>query len=249
MPTPTNKAALALVLLAATCLATAAMAQSPAPQRAPGGASITVPLQDMPMSQSLGERAERMWSGMLGQLGLNSGANSVMRSASDTARRQARARDDFAWLMDVAGYKLKEIESSVSLIPGLSLTFGQARELTEADRDHVERQLERHARRNPGAFEAMQRAIVRGVLEASEIGGFTVDKVEIDLFPWPKVKLILVPTDAPVGIDAARILRSIERLNQRLQDRQTRTGYPDLPFPPAGVNPLLQPAVLPNTRS
>ncbi len=52
--------------------------------------------------------------------------------------------------MDIAGYKLKEIESSISLLPSLSLTFGQARELTDADRDYVERMLERHARRNPG---------------------------------------------------------------------------------------------------
>jgi len=239
MPHCPTRPIAALALLGALALPLTAMAQP--------STVVTVPLQELPPSPTLGERAGELWSGLLGQLGITPGTGGLMRSAADTARRHARARDDFAWLMDVAGYKLKEIESSVSLIPSLSLTFGQARELTEADRDHVERQLERHARRNPGAFEAMQRAIVRAVLEASEIGGFSVEKVEIDLFPWPKVKLQLVPADAPVGVDAARILRAIDRLNQQLQER--RAQAPELPFPPATLTPFLQPATLPNTRS
>lgn len=234
-----TKAIAALVLLGA--------ASVPLPAATQPSTIVTVPLQDVPISPGLGERAGQLWSGMLGQLGISPGAGGMMRSAADTTRRHARARDDFAWLMDVAGYKLKEIESSVSFLPSLALTFGQARELTEADRDHVERQLERHARRNPGAFEAMQRAIVRAVLEASEIAGFSVEKVEIELFPWPKVKLVLVPADAPVGVDASRILRAIDRLNRQLLDQRARAL--DLPFPPAGLTPFLQPAALPNTRS
>jgi len=231
------------ILLAALCLA---LAVGPHAGAQPA-TTLTVPLQDLPPPATLGERASRLWSDTLGQLGLNPGTNQMMRSAADTARRHARARDDFSWLMDVAGYKLKEIESSVSLIPSLSLTFGQARELTEADRDYVERQLERHALRNPGPFEAMQRAIVRAVLEASEIGGFSVDKVEIDLFPWPKVKLVLVPADAPVGLDAARILRAIDRLNQQLNEQ--RAVGPQMLMPPAGQQPQVQPAGLPEIRS
>lgn len=239
MPHRQTRAIAALALLGAVAFSLPAATQP--------STIVTVPLQDLPPSPSLGERAGQLWSGLLDQMGITPGANGMMRSAADTARRHARARDDFAWLMDVAGYKLKEIESSVSLIPSLSLTFGQARELTEADRDHVERQLERHARRHPGTFEAMQRAIVRAVLEASEIGGFSVEKVEIDLFPWPKVKLQLVPADAPVGVDAARILRAIDRLNQQLQER--RAQAPEQPFPPAVLTPFLQPATLPGTRS
>lgn len=247
MSHPIYRAACAMLLLGATSLVPPASAQlSPAPSLAQGGTTITVPLQDLPQSESLGERAERLWSDVIGRLGFGPSASQMMRSATDTARRHARARDDFAWLMDVAGYKLKEIESSVSLLPSLSLTFGQARELTEADRDYVERQLERHARRNPAPLDAMQRAIVRAVLDANEIGGFSVDKVEIDLFPLPKLKLILAPIDAPVSIDAARILRSIDRLNQRLQDGQALQQ--EMQMPPTGRPPALRPASLHELR-
>lgn len=234
------RTAFGLAVSAALALSVPAHAQRAPATASSGATTITVPLQDLPGSDSLGDRAERVWSGAISMLGFGPSAGQIMRSAADTARRHSRARDDFAWLMDVAGYKLKEIESAVSLLPSLSLTFGQARELTEADRDYVERQLERHARRNPGPFEAMQRAVVRAVLDASEIGSFSVDKVEIDVFPLPKLKFVLSPADAPVGIDAARILRSIDRLNQRLQGEDTRTRAPEAPA--AERTPLARPA-------
>lgn len=227
------------VIIGAALPAVAQQARETAPQ---GSTTVTVPLQDLQGSEGFGERAERLWSDLIGSFGRTSSANQMMRSAADTARRHARARDDFAWLMDVAGYKLKEIESYVSLVPSLSLTFGQARELTEADRDYVERQLERHARRNPGPFEAMQRAVVRAVLDASEIGDFSVEKVEIDLFPLPRVKFVLTPADAPVGIEAARILRAIDRLNQNLRSGEIRPQ--ELDIQPTRPSTGLQPAAL-----
>lgn len=231
------RAAFGLAVSAALVSGSPAWAQRASAAASAGGTTITVPLQELPGSDSLGER---LWSGAIGMLGFGPSASEMMRSASDTARRHSRARDDFAWLMDVAGYKLKEIESAVSLFPSLSLTFGHARELTEADRDYVERQLERHARRNPGPLQAMQRAIVRAVLDAGEIGGFSVEKVEIDLFPLPKLKFVLAPADAPVGIDAARILRSIDRLNQRLQGEESRPRTQEVM--PAERTPMARPA-------
>jgi hypothetical protein len=119
--------------------------------------------------------------------------------------------------MEIAGYKLKEIESYVGVVPSLQMTFGQARELTEADREFVERHLLRHARRYPGPLAAIQRMIVRSVLEASDIRGFSVEKVAIDIFPLPKVKFVFTPADAPLSLDAARIMRAIDGVNRTLQ--------------------------------
>lgn len=232
-----RRAIYSMVVIFVPMLAPPAVSQS-----LQGSTTVRVPLQDLPNSEGLGERAERLWSNLIGQFGWRSGASQMVRSAADTARRHARARDDFAWLMDVAGYKLKEIESYISIVPSLSLTFGQARELTEADRDYVERQLERHARRNPGPFDAMQRAVVRAVLDASEIGGFSVEKVEIDVFPLPRVKFVLTPADAPVGIEAARILRAIDRLSQSIRSGEMRPQ--DLDGPLNRSVPRLQPATL-----
>ena len=233
-----TRAACALVLLGATSVALPAFAQQATPS-SQSRATITVPLQELPPADTLGERAERLWSGVTRLFSVAPNREQMVRNAGNAERRHAQARDEFSWLMNIAGFKLKEIESYIGLIPSLSLTFGQARELTEADRDYVEQQLQRHARRNPGPLAAMQRSIVRTVLEASEVGGFSVEKVEIDIFPLPKVKLSLAPADAPVGIDAARILRQIERLQQRLQTPGPRPQ--DIEMLPPRQEPLLRP--------
>lgn len=212
----------AIAFAAILALPIAADAQVAAPPAAgPSPAAIASPLQDLPVADTFGERAERLWSGIVGIFGFGSGADDFMRRHNSSANDHAR--QDFSYLMGVAGYKLKEIESGVSLLPSLSLTFGQARELTEGDRDYLDRMLARHERQYPGPRAMIQRTIVRGIVDASEIGGFTVDKVEVDLFPLPKVKLVLTPTDAPLGIEASRLMRAIERLNQRVQAIAPRT--------------------------
>jgi len=176
---------------------------------------VPSPLQDLPPGDTLGDRASELWSNLTGMFGFSLGGGSFARSQA--ALSQNQAREDFTWLMEIAGYKLKEIESVVGLIPSVSLTFGMARELTEGDRAYLDRMLDRHARRHPGTLSAIQRTIVRAIIDASEIGGFSVEKVEVDLFPLPQVKLVMAPSDAPLGIEASRIMRSIDRLNQRVQ--------------------------------
>jgi hypothetical protein len=213
--------ALALAVLLAVPIAAGAQA----PPAAPPGV-VPTPLQDLPSDDGVMARAERLWSGVMDVFGFGFGSGAITRGHA-AAQQQQQARDDFASLMEIAGYKLKEIESSISLLPSLSLTFGQARELTDADREFVERMLERHARHNPGPVSAIQRTIVRGVMDAGELGGFSVDKVEVDLFPLPRVKFQLSPIDAPLGVEASRILRAIDRLNQRvaaLTPRQATQG-------------------------
>lgn len=177
--------------------------------------AIASPLQDLQSDDGFSGRAERLWYGIAGMFGFSMGSGDFIRSHNAALRQ--KAREDFTWMMGVAGYKLKEIETAISILPSLGLTFGQARELTEGDREYLERLLVRHAREHTGPLAAIQRIIVRGIVDASEIGGFTVDKVEVDLFPLPRVKLVMTPTDAPLGIEASRILRAIERLNQRVQ--------------------------------
>jgi len=151
-------------------------------------------------------------------------------NATSQMRGGRQEDNDFRWLMNIAGYKLKEIESTVGLIPGLGLNFAVARELTEADRDYVERELERHARRNPGPISAIQRSIVYGVLEASDLGKYGIEKVEIDLLPLPKVKILMTPVDAPLSLETSRVLRAIERLNSNINSLMPRQRGTQLPL-------------------
>jgi hypothetical protein len=149
-----TRAACALILLGSTCVGLPALGQQPSPLPQ-SRSTITVPLQELPAGDTLGERAERLWTGISRLFSVTPNREQMLRSIASAERRQAHARDDFSWLMNIAGFKLKEIESSFSLLPGLSFTFGHARELTEADRDYVEQQLERHAGRNPGPLPMM----------------------------------------------------------------------------------------------
>lgn len=205
----------------------AAMARpggDPAPQRS----VVTLPLQDLPPADTLFERMGRMWDGLLGRFSAGGEAAGPARTGVEGLPGQMQQRDDFVVLMEAAGYGLREIETSIGLIPSSRLTFGQARELTDADRDHIERVLERHARRQGGPLSRMQRAIVGAVLAASEIGDFAVERVEIDLYPLPQIKLALVPRDAPMGADAGRLMRSIDRLSERLHSPPALHGETEL---------------------
>ncbi len=218
---------LAGALLAATLVAPV-RAQNAAPAAAPPvpAPPVQVPLQDIPITESTGERLRRWWGDIRESVGLGGSALAIAR------RAEGGRTDDFNWLMGIAGFKLKAIQSTVGLLPGLTLEFGQARELSEAYREYLERALERHAQRNPGPFAAIQRMIVAGIIEANEIQGFGVEKLTVTLLPFPYVKFELVPVDAPVGQEASRILRAIERLNQRLQQNTPPTRGMDFQVPP-----------------
>jgi hypothetical protein len=157
-------------------------------------------------------------------IGLGLGDTALGHWLLDDAPPAAGAGDDLAFLMDIAGYKIKEIESSVGIIPDISVTFGLARELSESDRAYLERHLEQHARRYPGLIGMFNRTIVRAVADASELGKYEVDKVEVVVLPLPKVKLALAPSAAPLSYEAGRIMRGIDRLNARLIELTERNG-------------------------
>ena len=169
-----------------------------------------------------------MCDGVLGMFSAGAGRRRAGARGAETMREQAQQREDFLALMEFAGYGLREIETSIGLIPGSRMTFGQARELTDADRDYVERQLERHAQRQGGPLSRMQRAIVGAVVAASEIGDLSVERVEIELFPLPQIKMALVPRDAPMSLEAGRLMRSIDRLGEQLQAPRALHGETEL---------------------
>jgi hypothetical protein len=101
----------------------------------------------------------------------------------------------FASLMDIAGYRVTELNSSIGILPDASMVFGIAREMSDSDQAFLERTLYRDALRRPGALSALQRRIVRSILGVREVGNFEVSKVEIVFLPLPKVALVVSPKD------------------------------------------------------
>lgn len=129
---------------------------------------------------------------------------------------------DFKGMMDAAGYKVKEVETGVGLVPYLSFTFGQARELAEHDVIHVQRLLKKHRQSRSGPVAYAERAIVSAVLDVQEMKSYTLEKVQVDFLPMPKVKFIAVPADAPLSDEGSRIMQAIDRLNNNLANNTKR---------------------------
>jgi phosphate transport system substrate-binding protein len=125
---------------------------------------------------------------------------------------------DFASLMDLAGYQTQEFQTSVGVFPGAGMTFGIVREMSEADQDYLERKLIEDAHNRPDALAAFQRKIVRSILDVSEGEGYEISQVVIEILPLPSVKLVVSPTDAPISQETTSILRAIERLGDRMSE-------------------------------
>jgi phosphate transport system substrate-binding protein len=145
-----------------------------------------------------------------------SAARSLLGLALGDASSQNRRGDvDFVTLMDIAGYKTQELHTSVGIFPSAGMEFGVAREMSEADQDYLDRTLAQDTRQRPDALSAMQRQIVRSVLDVSEANGYQFSRVQIELLPLPSVQLFVSPADAPINSETSLLLHAIERLEER----------------------------------
>ncbi len=125
---------------------------------------------------------------------------------------------DLTKLMDIAGYKIKQIETTFGLIPGADLSFGIAREMSQADQEYLERTLERDLRRRPGLLSAIQRRIVRTIIDVSSTAGYEVSKVDISLFPLPSVSLVVTPSAPIISPETTLLMQAIERVQDRISE-------------------------------
>ena len=131
----------------------------------------------------------------------------------------AQLNDDhqtgFWTLLADAGYKLKEIDTTIGLIPEVKFKYAYGRELSEADKAWLERKLDILARQESGPVAALRRAIIHGILEGNETDGFFIDTVKISLLPLPKAEFSLSPTNAPLPEDLDKIYRAVIGKQQR----------------------------------
>jgi len=115
-----------------------------------------------------------------------------------------RAATNFTTLMDVAGYRVTDINSSIGIIPDAGMVFSISREMSDSDQTFLERELYRDSLRRPGAISALQRRIVRSIMGVRDVGGFEVAKVEIVFLPLPKVALTVSPRDVLASAATSR---------------------------------------------
>jgi len=160
----------------------------------------------------IAESLENAWSKMVDYTTPSSN-NLVTKSLIHEGKS---GTSDFKEIMDGAGYKVKEVMTGIGLVPYFSLTFAQARELSEADVEYVRRLLRKHERMYSSPFAIAERTIVRAVLDVQELRGYKLEKVNVDMLPLPSVKFYGTPVDAPVSEETSRVLQAIERLNETL---------------------------------
>jgi len=153
------------------------------------------------------------------------------------AAREGRGPDLFR-LLGLAGYKLKEMENDVSLIPGLAFKFAMARELSEADIDYLDEQLELARIAHPGLFGRLQRAVVSTVVSINAGGHMAVSELDLTILPLPHVQFTVSPSETALGEEASTLLRAMQRIDRRVRDLAVgETRYaprpPDPSAPPA----------------
>jgi hypothetical protein len=129
-------------------------------------------------------------------------------------------------LLGLAGYKLKEIDNDVGLIPGISFKFGLVRELTEADLDYLDEQLELFQARNPGFVADLQRAIVRTVATINSAGGMMVSELKLGVLPLPSASFSVTPSETVLNEEASMLMRAIQRVDRRVRSLSTTEVRP-----------------------
>ena len=128
-------------------------------------------------------------------------------------------------LLGYAGYKLKQIETDVGIIPGLNFKFGQTRELSEADYEYLDSQVVEWERTNPGIYATLQRKIIKTVMTVNQSGDYRVSILTVKLLPLPDVAFIMTPKQVFLGEESSSLMRAIQRVERGIrsisQDQQS----------------------------
>jgi len=144
----------------------------------------------------------------------------VLPPSPTTLSKSAAAGQDqqeLVKLLGYAGYKLKEIDSQIGVIPTLGFKFALVRELSEADWDYLDYHLEMSRFHTPGLGAAIQRAIVETVMTINTGADFQVSELKVQLLPLPKVAFSVTPKVSTLGEESSTLLRAIQKMEKRLR--------------------------------
>jgi hypothetical protein len=111
-------------------------------------------------------------------------------------------------LSDV-GYEITEIDTSVGLFPEIKMSFQLVRELSEADRDALDRRLEIGAVRDRGVLPRIRRRIIQTLLAASDLTDMQVTKLVINVLPLPSAEFKMEPRNGTLTPEHDALFRAI----------------------------------------
>jgi hypothetical protein len=109
-----------------------------------------------------------------------------------------------------AGYEVKEVTTGVGIIPDVKMSFQLMRELSDADRDALERKIEIDETRRGGLTAVIQRQILRTLLAASNLQDMRITKLDITLLPLPAAEFVMEPKESPLSEEHDALLRALQ---------------------------------------
>ncbi|WP_374441218.1 hypothetical protein [Stella sp.] len=178
--------------------------------------SATDLIRDRPRTLS------KLWGMAAGAMGwaTDTAMDAVHFVAPPSVRSVATAHESahLFKLLGYAGYKMKEIDNEVGLIPGLAFKFGLVREASEADLDFLDEQMDLHRFNNPGLLSELQRGIVSTVVAINSGGGMQVSELKLTLLPLPKAEFSITPTETALSEEGSALMRAIQRVDRRIRD-------------------------------
>ena len=128
-------------------------------------------------------------------------------------------RAKFFELVEAAGYELKKADTTAGLIPEIKLVFEQRRELSEGDREELEKEIGEFEEEDPTWIEGrFQARILRFLLSASEAGDYRVDEFDISILPLPGFSFTSKPLEFSYTADTMLLMRRLNEMRLKEQD-------------------------------
>jgi hypothetical protein len=136
---------------------------------------------------------------------------------SATASVSEDDKTELMKLLNIAGYKLKEIDTQVGIIPTISFKYAMIRELSDADIDFLEASLEESKITNPGLYTEIHRTIVGTVMAINSGKDYLVSELKVQLLPLPKVAFSVGPKETALSEEGSTLMRAIQKLDRRVR--------------------------------
>ncbi len=181
------------------------------------------PIDDRTVFEQAAGAAADLWSAVSFSLGSMFSAVTPPTPAAMVKNWQDdNEKSTFFQLIGDAGYKIKEIENGVGLPPAVTIKFGRIRNLSDADIDYMEREIERWSKTEPGLIGDAQRAAIGTLVAINQSDAFVVDAVSMRVLPLPQFKFSLAPTLGGLGWEGSQLMRAIQRLDRRVAEVQKK---------------------------
>ncbi len=205
-----------IVATAAFLLIVPAAHQAAAQGQTPAAARQTLVLQanmatsDVDYGESLWQVARDAWNAVYGWFG--GAANRVTPPTPASLMADIENKDSrrFVNLLLECGYKLKEIQAGIGVIPAASLKFGLVRELTEGDKLYLDQKLERWIEDDGSPASIIKRAIIYTILDINDKGQYAVEELKVEMLPLPKATFSLGPVEGGLSQEGEILLRAIK---------------------------------------